>query len=103
MIWLVCNRCDRSKHADAWDLCDECRYDDRQAARRARQDAVRRIVAPNLGRRTRLLVVILSSTGLLAGILSTLAGLTYLEALAILSGLPAGLIGLVLGTSGDPA
>lgn len=96
MIWLVCNRCDRSKHADAGDLCVECRADARRATRRARQDAVRRIVAPSLGRRTRIAVVGLSTIGFLAGVLSTFTSATYLEALAGLAGAVLCLLALVV-------
>lgn len=100
MIWLVCTRCDSSKHADAWDLCDECRDADRQAVRRARQDAICRLFGAHLGLRTRFIIGGLSTLGLLAGVLSTITGTSYLEALASLAA--AGVYIVVLGVLDPP-
>lgn len=80
MYWLNCNRCDRSKACDSYDLCEDCRHDERLAARQGRADLIRRVVAPDLGR-ARVPVSIAAALGLVAGVLSTFVGMPYLQAL----------------------
>lgn len=83
MYWLVCNRCDRSKACDFHPLCESCRAADRAAARHARSAAIARVVTLDLGIARRPLIV-LASTGLLAGVGSAAFAVPYLLALAVL-------------------